>query len=201
MKVEIRNDSVLIEGYVNAVARDSKVLVDKEGKFVEQVLPKTFQRALEKNTVDILLNHNKDRKLGDTNTNLRLREDNIGLYAKAEITDAEVIEKAKNNELRGWSFGFAKVKDYKEPTTKEGINRRFLEDIILREVSILDNTKTPAYDGTSIETRDNSTEIIELRCFENDIEIVDNTIEEEREFINYDAIKAEVEIIKLKYNY
>ena len=34
-KVEIRGDSVHIDGYVNAVERESKVLHDEHGQFVE----------------------------------------------------------------------------------------------------------------------------------------------------------------------
>ena len=38
MRIEIRNDSVLIDGYVNAVARDSRPMLDEKGeKFVEQI--------------------------------------------------------------------------------------------------------------------------------------------------------------------
>ena len=56
--------------------------------------------------IKILLNHDYSRELGSTKTNLQLFEDNIGLRAIAEITDAEVIEKAKKGELRGWALGF-----------------------------------------------------------------------------------------------
>ena len=36
MRIEIRNDSVLLDGYVNAVARDSRPMLDEKGeKFVE----------------------------------------------------------------------------------------------------------------------------------------------------------------------
>ena len=38
MRIEIRNDSVLLDGYVNAVARDSRPMLDENGeKFVEQI--------------------------------------------------------------------------------------------------------------------------------------------------------------------
>ena len=48
MRIEIRNDSVLLDGYVNAIARDSKPMLDDNGeKFVEQISPKAFQRALD----------------------------------------------------------------------------------------------------------------------------------------------------------
>lgn len=55
----------------------------------------------------MLLNHDNSRELGSTRDgNLELHEDNIGLRAIATITDADVIEKARKGELRGWSFGF-----------------------------------------------------------------------------------------------
>ena len=71
-------------------------------------MPKTFERALMKgNNVDLLFNHNRDKKLGSTfEKNLELREDNIGLRASALISDEMVMQKARNGELRGWSFGF-----------------------------------------------------------------------------------------------
>ena len=94
MKIEIRgNSSVHIEGYVNAVGRDSRILNSPtKGSFVEMIEPGTFGKALERaENVDLLLNHNKDRKLGSTSVgNLALNEDSIGLRAEADIKDAEV---------------------------------------------------------------------------------------------------------------
>jgi hypothetical protein len=40
-----------------------------------------------------------------------------------------------------------------EELIKDGLKRRFIEDINLLEVSILDDNMLPAYVGTSIETR------------------------------------------------
>lgn len=154
MRIEIRSDSVLIEGYVNAVARDSRPMRDKKtGKrFVEQIVPGAFRRALEHNDVDLLLNHDKTRNLGSTKSNLVLYEDNIGLRAKAEITDPEVVQKAKEKKLRGWSFGFYE-RDASEEDLPNGMNRRYVEEMELLEVSIIDERKLPVYEGTSIETR------------------------------------------------
>ena len=167
MKVELRNDSVYIEGYVNAVGRDSRPIRDKTtGKrFVEQIVPGTFKIALAKNEVKLLLDHDHSRELGSTETNLTLYEDNIGLRAEAEITDPEVIEKAKNKKLRGWSFGF-KERDASEEETKSGLTRRYVEDMILAEVSLIDEKKIPAYEGTSVETRAESEELIKADVME-----------------------------------
>ena len=53
MKITIRaDDSVEIEGYVNAVGRDSRRMVDQYGNdFVEQMQPGVFALALSKKAV------------------------------------------------------------------------------------------------------------------------------------------------------
>lgn len=190
MRIEIRNNSVLIDGYVNAVARDSKPILSREGKFIEQVVPKTFQRALDKaKNVDLLLNHDENRKLGSTiNGNLELFEDNIGLRAICTVTDDEVMKKAKNNELRGWSFGFYVNKDRWEDG-QDGIKRRYLEDIELTEVSIIDNTKTPAYIATSIETRDDKEVLHESRSEDFNAVIEDISVTEDKNIMDYETSK------------
>lgn len=147
MKMEIRaDDSIRLTGYVNVTARDSRPIPSARGSFIEQVTPGTFKKALSANqNVEMRFNHG--RKLCDQKNGLLLREDNIGLYADATFTDAEVAEKGRNDELRGWSFGFRVNKDHWDDEGK-----RYLDDISLEEVSILD--KTPAYIATSVEMRD-----------------------------------------------
>lgn len=200
IKIEIRNDTAIISGYVNGVGRDSRIIPSPKGGFIEQVVPKTFQKALEKgNNIEIRLNH--ARTLGSTEDGiLTLGEDSIGLKATATITDAEVIEKARRKELRGWSFGFIPVKDSWEETDK-GVQRRLLEDIILTEVTIVDNTKIPAYIATSIEVRGGEEYLVENRMNESEVEIREIETEvEEVEVIDYGIYEREVEILKLKRN-
>lgn len=166
LRIEIRNNKVLLDGYVNAVERDSRPMLDEKGeKFVEQIKSRVFQRAIEKNeNIECLLNHEKNRKLGSTKEgNIELFEDNIGLRAICEITDSEVIEKAKKGDLRGWSFGFEAVKEYAE-SIKDGLKRRFIEDMNLFEISIIDERKIPCYVGTTIETRAEKQAKIEYRA-------------------------------------
>ena len=164
MKVEIRNNSVTLDGYVNVVDRESRELPSPRGLFREVITPGTFEKALTAtNNVDLLFNHNESRKLGSTSEgNLQLYEDNVGLRAIATITDSEVIQKAMNNELRGWSFGFvAKSDEWKEDGE---IQKRYVNDMELREVSILDCT--PAYIATSVEVRGDNQSFIEYRSDE-----------------------------------
>ncbi|MGF7059280.1 HK97 family phage prohead protease [Brassicibacter mesophilus] len=164
MRIEIRNDSVLLDGYVNAVDRDSKPIITARGKCVERIEPRAFQKALERaENVDLLLNHNKDRKLGSIKEgNLELFEDNIGLRAICTVTDSEVIQKAKEKKLKGWSFGMFANKDRIEERS-DSIPRRYVEDLDLFEVSIIDNRMSPCYIGTSIEQRADKEVITEQR--------------------------------------
>ena len=165
MRIEIRNDSVLLDGYVNAVARDSRPIPAPGGKkFIERIEPRAFQRALEKaENVDLLLNHNKDRHLGSTKEgNIELFEDNIGLRGICTVKDAEVIEKAKNKQLRGWSFGFYVVKD-SWAEDENGLQRRSIEELELTEVSIIDDRMLPVYIATSIEQRGTDEVMCETR--------------------------------------
>lgn len=155
MKVLIRADHVEIEGYVNAIERPSKVLHDRTGDFVETMKEGAFKKALARNdNVRVLLNHDRNRDLGGTKDgNLELEEDNIGLRARARIYDKDVIEKARNNDLVGWSFGFTD-RDVDRTYDDKGLLHRAVKDLDLEEVSILDRTRTPAYKGTLIMARD-----------------------------------------------
>ncbi|MGN1090128.1 MAG: HK97 family phage prohead protease [Huintestinicola sp.] len=177
--IEIRaNGTLHIEGYVNAVERDSRPVICGEcGKCVEQVKAGVFDKALRTaKNIDMLLNHNKSRKLASTTEGtLTLAEDSIGLRASADITDVETIEKARSGKLRGWSFGFRKL-DSEIEARADKLPRRILKAIDIFEVSIVDDTHTPSYAGTSIEMRaENETEEVEVRSSEEAPEV---TIEE-----------------------
>ena len=167
MNIEIRNDSVVISGYVNAVERWSKPLRGNlRGvmlRFIEKIKAGAFKNALKRNdSVKVLLNHNPERELANTKDGTAiLEEDNIGLRAEVTITDPEVVEKARNGKLVGWSFGFYSNSD--EVSQEATIATRTVADMDLVEVSILDDSKSPAYYGTSIETRSEDGAAMEIR--------------------------------------
>ncbi|PEZ94186.1 HK97 family phage prohead protease [Bacillus cereus] len=179
MKIEVRGNQVILDGYVNVVDRESRMLPSPRGYFKERIVPKTFEKALKKaKNVDLLFNHDKNRNLGSIeNGNLELYEDNIGLRAIATVTDEQVIKKARNQELRGWSFGFVSEKDSWEEG-ESGVQKRSIEELELLEVSILD--MTPAYVATSIETRGENTAMIEMRSEEAAVKTVVEDDTEER---------------------
>ena len=172
MQIRISGDTVDIEGYVNAVERKSKPLWSRMGQFIERICKGAFKSALGRNdNVRILLNHDPDRDLGGLKDgNLELKEDNIGLFARATITDAEVARKARNGELIGWSFGFYD-RDVENKRDEDGFPLRDVKDLDLEEVSILDSDHTPAYDGTLVSVRSEESSIYYGETFEEEINI------------------------------
>ena len=155
MNIRVTDDKVIIDGYVNAVERLSKPLSDRLGTFVERVKVGAFKRALERaDDVRLLLNHEWDKDLGGIKDgNLELGEDAIGLRAHAEITNPQIVADVKSGKLRfrGWSFGFTD-RDV-EQGEENGLTVRNVKDLNLYEVSLIDRSKVPAYDGTLVAVR------------------------------------------------
>lgn len=152
MQIRIQEDQVEISGYVNAIERASRPLMSRMGRFIERICKGAFKRALGRNdNIRLLLNH--DRDIGGTKEGtLELEEDNIGLHARAIVKDPEVIQKARNGDLVGWSFGF-RDRDVEQKRDEDGLPLREVKDLDLEEVSILDRTKKPAYEGTLVSVR------------------------------------------------
>ena len=153
MNIRIKENSIEIEGYVNAIERLSRPLKDRIGTFVERIKVGAFRKALSRaEDVRMLLNHDWSRDLGGTKEGtLELREDSIGLHARATITDKEVVEQAKRGDLIGWSFGFTD-RDV-EQGEENGLTVRNVKDLDLYEVSLINRSKVPAYDGTLVAVR------------------------------------------------
>lgn len=154
MEIRIKDDdTVEIDGYVNAIERKSKPLQSRIGRFVERIKKGAFKRAIDRNDdIHILLNHDWTMDLGSTKEgNLSLTEDAIGLRACAKVKDKDVVTKARNGDLVGWSFGFTD-RDV-DTHDEDGMTTRDVKDLDLYEVSLLDRSKTPAYDGTLVSVR------------------------------------------------
>lgn len=192
MKVEIRSDNTaIIEGYVNAVERMSRTLHDYDGKnFREVVKAGTFAKAIA-TSPHVKLYFNHERAIGgmDDGT-LELKEDNIGLYARAIVNDLDIVRKGRAGNLSGWSFGFW-INPNGETWRDDDQNGRIREltGISLDEVSILD--VTPAYYATSINTRDEKAALKEIR-------VVDDKTDNVKDI--YGALerrKRQIEILKM----
>lgn len=183
LQVRIKGDAVTIEGYVNAIERKSRPLMSRIGRFVERIKKGAFKRAIERNdNIKLLLNHDWQRELGSTQDGtLELTEDSIGLRARATITDPDVAQKARNGELVGWSFGFTDREVDKHD--EDGMPTRDVKDLDLYEVSILDTSKKPAYEGTLVSVRSDDETYYHGAMLEQEINIREEQQEppEERE--------------------
>lgn len=155
MKIKVRDDnSITLEGYINVTNRESKVLTEDGKQFVEVIRPNTFARALKKNeNVLMLRDHDFNNKIGDNST-IELKEDAIGLHYVANIREENTVELAKANKLVGCSFGFTNP-TYENISVENGLEKRYIKDLDLFEVSILSDSKSPAYEACSVYTRDN----------------------------------------------
>lgn len=192
MKLELRNGKIIIDGYVNAVDRFSRPIRETNGNtIIEKIMPGAFNRALENtDNVNVLLDHDKSHVLASTKQGTAtLKEDNIGLRATVEISDPEIIKKAKSDKLRGWSFGFICKSQERKPGEK--YEERTIKDLILDEISLIDERLIPCYVGTSVEMRSKIEEIIEYRSGEFDAVQVQKEELEQRP-INYDSYKERI---------
>ena len=191
MNIRIGNDRVSIDGYVNAVERKSIRMRDRVGEFVERICKGAFRRALARtDDVRLLLNHNKARDLGGTaEGNLELREDNIGLHASAVVTDPEVVKKARGGELVGWSFGF-RDKDV-DRHDENGTDTRDVKDLELLEVSLLDRSFTPAYEGNSVNVRSDDDGVNFGEGMQGDVNV-------EKEPVDYSEFERAIREVKYK---
>lgn len=172
MKIRIRADSVEIEGYVNAVGRDSRRMVDEHGSdFVEQIQPGAFALALSKRSgpVFMLHNHKESRVIGSTDDNLELEEDSIGLHARATATDAEIMQLARDGRLVGWSFGFRQLNSRTAYDYDAHVERSIVTELDLVEVSLIDDTMLPVYAGTSVHARAEDKDKVITRAMDRDI--------------------------------
>lgn len=199
LRIEIRSDSVVIDGYVNAVCRQSKPVITEHGKVIEVIEERAFEQALGRaENVDLLLDHDENRKLGSTKDgNLQLWEDNIGLRAVATITDAETIQKAKEDKLSGWSFGMYVNADDIEQRA-EGLPIRHVKDLDIFEVSIIDDKMSPCYSATSIETRADGEKNIERRAMQTK-SLTENMVETPEEPVDYAEFENRIQKLKSAY--
>lgn len=187
MNIRLFDDAVEIEGYVNAVERNSRTLWDRFGSFIERISKGAFQRALQRNPdVRLYVNHERDIG-GQGDGNLTLYEDAIGLHASARITDPDTVTDARNGDLVGWSFGYWDTEDGVDRFIENGMPLRYVRDMDLFEVSILNRSKTPAFEGTLVTVRsDDGKPLLRGGDFE------DSDIQEETPEIAPESEPAEV---------
>ncbi|WP_075308568.1 HK97 family phage prohead protease [Bacillus wiedmannii] len=182
-----------VSGYVNKTNQWSQTL-GKQKKFVERILPGTFNKAIQNgNEIHFLAEHENAKILSSTrNGSLSLREDEQGLYMEATISDTswgrDYHTLIKDGIIQNMSFGMQVLKDSWKKLS-DGTYQRSISDILLAEVSAVRN---PAYIQSKIQAR--SIEVVEDVDIpeENDTEEKQMTVQEKREL----TIKEEIELKK-----
>lgn len=178
----VEGDTLNIEGYVNAVGRESELLYSpKRNKWFKEIMePGVFKRALENNVdIPMLLEHDYSKQIASTsNGTLELTEDSIGLKFKATIQDQELYSSIKNGEINSCSFGFVcEEAEYEFINNKE--EKRYVKDIQLLEVSLV---KNPAYIGSLVEARNMEMALQELNISRKEDTVEKKKVQESRAY-------------------
>lgn len=166
MQVEIRADGAHISGYVNVTEKKSKPVITPYGKVIEEIEPRAFEQSLNKGgNVTVSVDHDDSHIYASTEGGtLTLYEDAIGLHADVLITDASLIDIAKQGKIRGWSFGMYNVVDELEQRAND-IPIRHIKSLDLDHVTLVVN-KSPCYSATSVEIRADAEFFMETRTTE-----------------------------------
>ena len=153
MNIEVRaDDTVRIEGYVNATEKKSRPVITPHGKCIEMVEERAFENAINRaGDASVTVDHDSSHIYASTKDNtLKLYEDGIGLHADVLITDKSVVEIAKQGKIRGWSFGMYNVVDELEQRADGELPIRHIKSLDLDHITLVVN-KIPCYSATSVE--------------------------------------------------
>lgn len=147
LTVERREDgTVRICGYAAVFNKDSEDL-----GFIERIEPGAFKKALKKSDVRALFNHDANLIIGRTGVNLRLKEDDKGLYMEVDPIDTATYRMVAENIRAGLvtqqSFAFTVAAqewdgDYTLRTIKE-----------VDQIFDVSPVTYPAYPDTSVALR------------------------------------------------
>lgn len=196
----LEGENLNIEGYVNAVGRESELLFSaKKGKWFKEIMePGVFKRALENNIdIPMLLEHDYSKEIARTsNGTLELTEDSIGLKFKATITDEELYSSIKNGEINSCSFGFVCEEEEVEFVSNRE-EKRYVKGIQLLEVSLV---KNPAYIGSLVEARNMESALQELGISRKENTVDKTKNQESRAYCSYiwdthDAVNCCLELM------
>lgn len=196
MNMELRADGLHITGYVNVPGRYSRPVTTPHGRVIEVIEQRAFDRAIKRaKEIRVLMDHNKDRVLASTkDQTLKVKEDEIGLRADTVITDEEVINAAKDNKIRGWSFNMKNVVDEVEERS-ENLPLRKVKDFDMDEITLAIH-RVPVYAATSVEIRAGEEENEEHRAISQDITFCDRS--EKKEYNS--GLKKKLEELKKEDN-
>ena len=153
LPVEVRDDNgaIVVEGYAAVFDQPTNIA----DIFTEVIARGAFQNALKrKDDTEFLINHGGLPLARSTAGNLTMREDDKGLFIRAELdpTDPDVqriVPKMRNRMLDQMSFAF-QATGQEWDTPADGPDVRTITDVMLYDVSIVNRG---AYPQTSIALR------------------------------------------------
>ncbi|MFR8871618.1 MAG: HK97 family phage prohead protease [Paraclostridium sordellii] len=145
-----------IEGYAAVFSDEYTKLKDRWGDcFYEKISPGAFLKTLNDKSRDkfMLINHDWNKVVGRTNSNLELEEDNKGLRFSLEIPNTsdgnDLLENVRLGLVKGCSFGFNIVNQ----KTRWDDDWNFYRDITEVDLFEITATPIPAYSDTEISCR------------------------------------------------
>lgn len=179
VNLELRStdlESRRIEGYAAIFSDEYTKLKDRWGdSFYEKISPGAFLKTLNDKTRDkfMLINHDWNKVVGRSNSNLELDEDSKGLRFSLEVpntTDGnDLLENVRLGLVKGCSFGFNIVNQ----KTRWDDDWNFYRDITEVDLFEITATPIPAYSDTEISCRSeelSNISIKEMRDKEKQIE-------------------------------
>lgn len=159
VSLEIRDTNIeerKIEGYAAVFSEEYTKLKDRWGEvFYEKISPGAFRKTLADNTRDkfMLVNHDWNKVVGRTNSNLILEEDSKGLRFELTVPNTsegnDLLENVRTGLIQGCSFGF-NIVDQKTRWDDDWTFYREITEVDLFEVTA---TPIPAYADTEIAAR------------------------------------------------
>ena len=144
----IDSEDLVFTGYAS-VFNSPYSVADSRGVYNEIVNPGAFSKTLnEQDDVKFLINHDGIPLARTKSGTLELREDEHGLFVKAELDEAnprvaEISSALKRGDLSEMSFGFHAIKD----EFSDGGETRTLKELRLLDVSVVTWPANPATVG------------------------------------------------------
>lgn len=150
--VEIREDDageIKVAGYAAVFGEETNI----GGMFTEVIERGAFKKAIGRDDVVFLINHEGLPLARTRSGTLTLAEDERGLYMEAMLDQSDpdvrsIVPKMKRGDLDKMSFAFLPIVQKWDDSGK--IPKRMIQEAQLFDVSIV---TTPAYDGTEIGLR------------------------------------------------
>lgn len=148
-RVEYTNDSyACIDVYITVPGRKSRLIDDpRKNMYREVIKPRAFEESIHYyGSVPAYLNH--DREIA-SKEDVEVYEDSIGLRAIIKTQDIETLAKILSGHIIGCSFVFKCLNEEIENYLFE--NLRTVNKLKLTEVSLIDESKLPVYNASSIQ--------------------------------------------------